>query len=152
MPEMKLKDLNSMGQAISVLMNAKGVDPFAAFRLRKFLKKAVEELTAMEEARRGLIQEFGTKRGDDEYEIAPGNAEAMAKFTEAFDNILDETVVLPNVTVKIREIAGAMTDMNCPQCRTKLKSGLTAADIMNLDLILDQEDDGAKSNIIKLEK
>ena len=133
MPQIKLKEFVEKGNSIGALLGAK-IDPYAAFRLRKFLKVAIDELTEIEKTRQELVKKYGTEQKDGNFQVQP---EQMDAFGVEWDKILDEEIVLPNVVVKIRELE---------------KANLSTADIMNLDFILDQEDDGAKSNIIKLEK
>jgi hypothetical protein len=127
MPKFTGKEFIKISGSIGALMGAR-VDVFAVYKIRKFIAEAKEHLAALEEARIGLVKKHGVPADDQgNFKVEPDKIDG---FNTEWDKVLAEDVVLPNVTIKIRDLD---------------KAGLTVNDIVNLDFMLDQEDDGREA-------
>lgn len=149
MSQITVKELVEKQESILFLLNGQKIDPYANYRLRKFLAEARDKILAIEKHHNELVEQFGVEKeaGSGRWEVPP---ERMKEFTAEKDKILAEIVTLPNVTIKIRDIAGATSPVVCGRCNNQIIRGLTGADILNLDFILDQEDDSQASKIVQL--
>ena len=136
--DITLRELVDKQSTFFILLGAKGVDPYASFRLRKFLKIVREELTSVEEARIKLIDDLGEKQPDGSKKIT--DPKKLKVFESKLATMLNEVIVLPNVTVKVGEIANATSDVSCPVCQAKVTRGITPNDFVNLDFILEQDE------------
>lgn len=125
------KQFQEMSNSLGNLITSK-LDAYTTFRIRKFAKAVLDELKAKEEARTALVEKYGV-------ELAPGQKQVMPdrlqEFNDEWEKIVAEPVILPNVTIKIRELE---------------RAGLSVMDIVNLDPFLDQDDDSTMTKVIPL--
>lgn len=133
MPQFTGKEFSQIAGSISALLGAR-LDVYAAFKIRKFAKAAMEELRELEETRLKLIKQYGEIMPDGEnFKVSP---ERKEQFDAEWEKILSEEIVLPNVEppIKVRDLE---------------KANMSVIDIVNLDFLLDQ-DDGDRVAKIKL--
>lgn len=88
-----LKELRQQSNGIRKLADTRTIDIYTKFRLRKFIRPAVQELNDLEEARQALVRSHA--RPDATGNIVVGPKE-LPGFTKEFDKLLTEEVDLPN--------------------------------------------------------
>lgn len=91
----QLKDIeSSLGKLLSTQLDVR-----ASYRLRKFAKALIAEMTSLEEARTQLVKEYSV-----EGKIIP---EQQEELQAKYDALLTEEVDLPVVAISLAEVAKA---------------------------------------------
>jgi len=127
----KIKELSKISGSIVTLINSP-LSPNIGLRLRKFTKAFTEAIDDYNEARNALVKKYGVPKGDT-YEIPNDDREAISKFKEENDLLLEEEVELPDITLKTSEITPMYNS------RGDLARGaiLTPIDLNNLEFLFE---------------
>ena len=119
--KIQLKALNEIKGSLAKLVTAQGVPGRVCYRATKFSKKVTAELSSLEEVRGELVKKFGEKMGE-RVIVTEKNGDA---FLEAFEQVLQEEIELPDIKFKAADLENA---------------GLTMLDYANLDFMIVDED------------
>jgi hypothetical protein len=122
--EFKVRDLLMVRPSLEALLNARLKSVRAAYRISKLMKKVIKELDDFEEARSRFVTDHGTKDAEGRYQIEKTSPE-FDKFVAAMDALMNETVEIQVMKVSLKDLEGA---------------ALTAAEIINLDFLIQDED------------
>ena len=103
--EITLRELVESEQALANLAQSR--QPVkTAYRISRLLRLAEPELKAFYEARRTLLERFGTAQENGQYRIEPGK---IAAFEKELSALLDEKITFEVAPVSIEDLQGEIS-------------------------------------------
>lgn len=120
--KLSMKTLNQIKGSLARLLTAQNIPVRVSYRAAKFAKAVDRKIRDLEEMRIGLVKKYGEKDADGNYQVTD---EHDAEFQKVFEEMLSEEFEVPDVKIKVDDLANA---------------GLTMLDIANLDFILSEID------------